>query len=130
MLIYLIPKNISYSNYTWFRLQRVRLQQPLCIKIIDSNVEKFGYSKYPLGAVSFAFLLIVYGTKYTCSDSSQWGGIICSFRNLCLLLLTRLGLYEKVTVAVGMKCQIVASCLRLLKSKITVLMTPLGAQSK
>ena len=39
-------------------------------------------------------------------------------------------LYEKVTVAAGMQCQIVASCLRLMKSKITVLMTPLGAQSK
>ena len=39
-------------------------------------------------------------------------------------------LFIKVTVAVGMLCQTVASCPRLLKSEITELMTPLVAQSK
>ena len=52
------------------------------------------------------------------------------FRKQCLLLLMSLFLYEKVTVAVGMLCQIVASCPRLLKSEITELMTLLVAQSK
>ena len=64
--------------YTGLRLQRVWLQrapayseQILCIKVIDSNVKKFGYYEHPPTTSSFLcfYLLVLGGTQCICNTA-------------------------------------------------------------